>query len=119
MVKVKLVEPLSGMLAAPNALMMTGGATTVTLALDVLPVPPSVEVTCTLLFFTPAVVPCTFREIVHDAAGARVAPERLTELEPATAVAVPLHVLVNPLGVATIRPEGSVSVNATPFSVRL
>ena len=44
------------MLAAPNALMMTGGATTVMEALEVLPVPPSVEVTCTLLFFTPAVV---------------------------------------------------------------
>ena len=44
-VKVKEVEPFSGTLAAPNALMITGGDTTVTLALDVLPVPPSVEVT--------------------------------------------------------------------------
>ena len=45
MVKVRLVEPFSGMLAAPNALIMTGGATTVIEALDVLPVPPSVDVT--------------------------------------------------------------------------
>ena len=45
MVKVKLVEPFSGMLAAPKALMITGGATTVIDALEVLPVPPSVEVT--------------------------------------------------------------------------
>ncbi len=47
MVKVKLVEPFSGMLAAPNALMITGGATTVICAFDVLPVKPptSVEVT--------------------------------------------------------------------------
>src|SRR5260370_39316794 len=45
MVKVNEVVPLSGMLAAPNALMITGGATTVILALEVLPVPPSVEVT--------------------------------------------------------------------------
>src|SRR5262249_4643197 len=57
MVKVKLVEPFSGIEAAPKALMITGGATTVIEAFAVLPVPPSVEVTCTLLFFTPAVVP--------------------------------------------------------------
>jgi hypothetical protein len=56
-VKVSEVEPFSGMLAAPNALAIVGGATTVIEALDVLPVPPSVEVTWTLLFFTPAVVP--------------------------------------------------------------
>ena len=45
MVKVSEVEPFSGMLAAPNALMITGGPTTVMLAFDVLPVPPSVDVT--------------------------------------------------------------------------
>ena len=45
MVKLSDVEPFSGMLAAPNALMITGGPTTVIDALDVLPVPPSVEVT--------------------------------------------------------------------------
>jgi len=38
------VEPFSGMLAAPNALMITGGATTVMEAFEILPVPPSVEV---------------------------------------------------------------------------
>src|SRR5713226_1778642 len=92
MVKVRLVEPVSGMLAAPNALMITGGATTVMLALEVFPVPPSVEVTCTLLFFTPAVVPVTFT------------------------VAVPPQVLDNPLGVATTRPAGRLSVKAIPVS---
>ena len=45
MVKLKLVEPFSGMLAAPKALMITGGPTTVIDALEVLPVPPSVDVT--------------------------------------------------------------------------
>ena len=40
------------MLAAPNALMITGGATTVIEAFVVLPAPPSVEVTWVLLFFT-------------------------------------------------------------------
>jgi len=44
MVKLREVEPFSGMLAAPNALMITGGATTVMEAFEMLPVPPSVEV---------------------------------------------------------------------------
>lgn len=56
MVKLRLVVPFSGMLAAPKALTMVGGPTTVSDAFDVLPVPASVEVTLTLLFFTPAVV---------------------------------------------------------------
>ena len=38
-VKLREVEPPSGMLAAPKDLMITGGATTVMLALEVLPVP--------------------------------------------------------------------------------
>jgi hypothetical protein len=50
-VKVSEVEPFSGMLAAPNALPIAGGATTVTEAVDVFPVPPSFEFAATLLFF--------------------------------------------------------------------
>src|SRR6266700_4974628 len=115
MVNVKLVEPPSGMLAAPNALMITGGATTVMEALDVLPGPPSVEVTCTLLFLAPAVVPVTFTLKVHEALVAKVAPASVTLPEPAVAVIVPPpHDPVRPFGVATTRPAGSVSVNATP-----
>jgi hypothetical protein len=44
-VKLKLVEPFSGMLAAPNAFARVGAATTVMEALEVFPVPPSVELT--------------------------------------------------------------------------
>src|SRR5712671_1468325 len=106
MVKVSEVEPFSGMLAAPNALIMTGGATTVIEALEVFPAPPSVEVTWTLLFFTPAVVPCTFTETVQLALAANVPPDKLTEPEPATAVAVPPQVLLSALGVAITRPAG-------------
>src|SRR4029077_15469866 len=106
------------MLAAPKALMITGGATTVIDAFEVLPVPALVEVAWTLLFFTPAVVPVTFTEIVQLAAGAKVAPDKLTEEDPATAVAVPLHVLVRPFGVATTNPAGRLSVKATPLIVR-
>src|SRR5882724_3678179 len=104
------------MLAAPNALMITGGATTVILALEVFPVPPSVEVTCTLLAFTPAVVPVTFTDNVQDVLIANVPADKLTVPEPATAVAVPPQVLVNPFGVATTKPAGRLSVKATPVS---
>ena len=116
MVKLSEVEPFSGMLAAPNALMITGGATTVIEALEVLPVPPSVEVTWTLLFFTPAVVPVTFTETVQEALAARVPPERLTLEDPTTAVAVPPQVLFNAFGVAITRPAGRLSVKAMPVS---
>src|SRR6476646_9977546 len=119
MVKVRLVEPFSGIEAAPNALIMIGGATTVMEALEVLPVPPSVDVTCTLLFFTPAVVPVTFTETVHDALAARVPADKLMLPDPAPAVAVPPHVLFKALGVATTRPAGRVSVNAMPVSARV
>src|SRR5262249_60193353 len=77
MVKLKLVEPFSGIEAAPKALMITGGPTTVIDAFEVLPTPPSGEGTCTLLFLTPAVVPWTSTEAVQDALGASVPPDRL------------------------------------------
>ena len=51
------------------------------------------------------------------ALAAKVPPERLMLPEPATAVAVPPHVLFKALGVATTRPAGRLSVNAIPFSV--
>src|SRR5580704_6979009 len=109
------------MLAAPKTLMITGAETTVRLAFEVLPVPPSVEVICTLLFFTPAVVPVTFTENVHDdpAAGEAVSvpPERLTAPLPAVAVIVPApQVPARPLGVEITKPAGKLSVNATPLS---
>src|SRR6185437_8593586 len=111
MVKLNEVDPFSGMLAAPKALVMVGGPPTLTLAFEVLPVPPFVELTVTLLFLTPPVVPCTFRETVQLAPGARDAPDRLTVEDPA--VAVPPHVLFRFDGVATTKPAGRLLVNAT------
>ena len=64
----------------------------------------------------PAVVPCTFTETVQLALEASVPPVRLTLPDPATAVAVPPHVLFNALGVATTRPAGRLSVKAIPVS---
>src|SRR5882724_12861454 len=117
MVKVNDIVPFSGMVAAPNALMITGGPATVTLAFDVLPGPLSVAVTCTLLFCIPTAVPFTFTLTVHEAPAARVAPARLAEPEPAVAVIVPPpHDPANPFGVATTRPAGRLSVNAMPVS---
>ena len=118
MLKVSEVLPPTKMLAAPNALVMAGGAIafTVTEAVEVFPVPPLVELTVTELFFIPAVVPVTFSPIAQEDEVASVDPERLTEPDPATAVTVPLQVLVKLLGVATTNPAGSVSVNPTPVS---
>jgi hypothetical protein len=118
MVKVTEVEPFSGMLAAPKALLMVGGATTVIDALEVFPVPALVDVTWTLLFFTPAVVPCTFTETVQLAFLISVAPLKDTDEDPSTALAVPPHVLFRLLGVVTTSPAGRLSVKATPFRVR-
>jgi hypothetical protein len=116
MLNVSDVLPFNGMLAAPKTVLKVGGPTTVKLAFDVLPLPPSIEVTATLLFFTPPVVPVTFNEIVQVVFGARVAADSVTDDDPATAVAVPVHVLFKALGVAITKPAGSVSVNAIPVS---
>jgi len=135
MKNVNCVEPFSGMLAGPSScglangfrtcagpdrspklFWIVGGDTTVTLALEVLPAPPSVEVTVTLLFCAPAAMPVTFSDSAHDPLTAKVAPDKLTEVLPGTAVSVPPHVLVTPLGVDTTSPAGRVSVKATLVS---
>lgn len=113
-----MVELFSGMLAALNALIITGGATTVMEAFDVLPVPAFVEVAWTLLFFTPAVVPVTLTMTVQLAPGASVWPVRLTLEAPPVAVMVPVQVPPTLGGVATTSPAGRLSVNAAPLMVR-
>src|SRR5437660_6436005 len=59
MVKVAVVVPFSVIFAAPNALLIVGGATTFTVAvLLVAPVPPAVELSAPVVFFTsPSTVP--------------------------------------------------------------
>ena len=117
--KLSEIEPFRGMLPAPKALTIAGGVTTVMLVFDVLPVPPSVEVTCTLLFLIPAVLPLIFNDTVQDAPAARVPPVKLVDEDPVTPVAVPVHVLFRLLGVATTIPAGRLSVNARPVNVTL
>jgi len=108
-VKVRLVLPFSGMVLAPKALLIVGGLMTVRLAEDVLPVPAAVESIVTLLFMTPSGEPVTFTAMVQLPT-LNVAFVKLTELDPATAVAVPPQVFVRPFGVATTSPLGSESV---------
>ena len=87
---------------------------TKSMAVEAGPLPPSVEDAVTLLFLVPTVVPRTFTEKLHEPLAARVAPERLTEVEPAATVIVPPPQLpVSPLGVATTKPDGKESVNET------
>src|SRR5579859_363626 len=57
MVKLSVLFVFNAMLVGLKALLMVGGLTTMMLAFEVLPVPATVSLTVTLLFFTPAVVP--------------------------------------------------------------
>jgi hypothetical protein len=117
-VKVSDVVPFSGIDAAPNDLVMLGGARTLRLAVAVLPVPPLVEVTALVVFVkSPEAVPVTLTEKVQELFTARAAALSVTELEPAAdAMVPPPHDPVKPFGVATSIPAGNVSVKATPES---
>src|SRR5260370_1415649 len=83
-VKVKLVLPFNGMFAAPNALLIVGGATTVRVAvLLVAPFPDSVElIVLVVLGWAPALMPVTLTEKVHvepaPGAAVKVPPLKLT-----------------------------------------
>jgi hypothetical protein len=115
--KVKEVVPFSGIVAAPNALVIAGGLATVRFAVAEFPVPPFVEVTLPVVFVKfPDAVPVTLTWTVQVLLVAMVPPVRVMVPEPATAVVVPPHVFVAPLGVATTIPTGNVSVKATPVS---
>lgn len=116
MVKVRLVVPFNGMLEAPNALLIVGGATTVIVAvLLTAPVPPLVELTApVVLFFTPAVAPVTVTVIGQLPLAAMVPP--LNEIRLGEVVVnVPEQKGVGP-AVGTVKPAGNVSVKATPVS---
>jgi len=64
-------------------------------------------------------VPWTFTETVQEALVARVPADKLTDPEPATAVAVPPQLLVRFGADATTRPAGRLSVKAIPVRLRL
>jgi len=119
MVKVNEVVPLSGILAAPKALAMLGGASTLSVAEAVPPVPPLAEVTLpVVLFCVPAAMPVTFTAKVQEELAAMLAAERLITFVPWVAVIVPPpQEPLMPLGVETTRPAGRVSLKPTPVNV--
>jgi len=86
-------------------------------ALLVAPVPPLVELTApVVLTLFPEVVGVTFTVTAHELLAEIVPPVRLIEVLPAVAVNVPpLHVLVAPGVAATCKPDGKLSVTATPL----
>lgn len=103
-VNVRLVVPFSAIVAAPNTFVIDGGLITVRLglAVDVLPLPWSLESMVTLLLYTPSLVPCTSTVMVQVPA-AKVPFAKLMVLLPAVAVTVPPHVLTMLGEVATTR----------------
>src|SRR6266849_4602592 len=97
---------------------MVGGVATVKVAvLLTAPVPPLVELTApVVLLFTPDVVPVTFTVSVQLVLIPTVPPDK--EMTPVLAAAVtdPPQVFATPGVLATVNPDGSVSLNATPAS---
>lgn len=86
-------------------------------AVAVLPVPPFVALTVpVVLTCVPAVTPVTFTENEHEPLAATLPPVKVTLEEPAAPVTVPPQEPFSPFGVATTKPEGKLSVNATPVS---
>ena len=143
--KVREVVPFSGMLAAPNALVMVGGdGGVVTVRLAVLLVAPGplslAEIGPVVLFRVAGAVAvaCTLTEMKHDplamgcgwnwildgplsreinpTAGFKLPPARLIEVEPAVAVTTPPQSLLTLGDGAITRPAGKLSVNAIPVS---
>src|SRR5581483_3724557 len=125
-VKLSVVLLLSGMVFGLNDLLMVGGATTVTVAEAVNPIPPSVDVTAlVVLACDPAVMPVTLTENVQDdpapGEAVNVPSDKLTvEGLPGglliVAVIVPLPQLPVIVVDASFSPAGRLSVNATPLS---
>lgn len=114
-VNVSVEVPVGAMELGKKDLLIEGGATTVTDALAVFPVPPFVEVTVpVVLFFTPAVAPVTVTLKVQLPLAAIVPPLNAITLGAVT-VRVPPHCAEVEL--VTVSPVGKVSVNATPVSI--
>lgn len=108
----------SAMVAPDGETLSVSDAVTVKLAEAVLPVPPLVELAApVVLVKVPPDVPVTFNVTVQLPTAAMEPPLSEMLVVPAVAVTVPPQVEVRPLGVEMIKPEGSVSKNATPDSL--
>ena len=118
MVKVRVVVPFTATDVGLNEAAIEGADTTMrVLEVAVLPVPPLVELTApVVVVYEPAVAPVTVTGTGRLLAAATEAPVRVMVLPPVI-VSVPPPTLEVPL--VTVKPVGSVSVKATPFSVVL
>src|SRR5581483_240567 len=116
--KVSVEVPPIKMLVGLKALLIVGGAMTVSSALAVNPVPPSFEATVpVVLFFAPAVVPLTLTLRAQlPPAVAIVPPVKLMLVAAATGLYVPPQVLLVIGDASTSRPAGNVSLTATPVT---
>jgi hypothetical protein len=115
-VRVRLVLWVAKICAEPKALLIVGTRKVVMPAVPAAPEPPLVEPAVTEFICTPSSIAVTPTENVQLAPAAKVAPARMTAPDPAVAVmAPPPQLPVNPFGVDTAKPSGSVSVNATPI----
>jgi hypothetical protein len=118
MVTVRVEFVFSGIVAGAKTLAIVGGWVTVRVAvLDVVPVPPFVELTApVVLAYEPGVAESKFTEIAQLVPGAAlVPPVRPMEVLPAAPpVIVPPQVLVTPGVPATTRPDGNASLTARP-----
>jgi hypothetical protein len=89
-VKLRAVESPITIFDAANALLMTGGATTVILADAISPFPPSMDVMALVVFVLgPATFPVTLIVKTQFAAAPSAAPDRLMLLDPAVATMNP------------------------------
>jgi hypothetical protein len=111
MVKVKTVEPPTGMVPAPKALLIIGAVPTKSVALGWLLGGASAEVTAPEVFtYFPALAAVTCTEMEHELLAARVPPDSFTEFE--FICPVPAHVSeANKL--ASVTPAGKVSRKLT------
>src|SRR5207237_3033115 len=108
--KLNVLLVFSAMLVGLNDLVMAAGEATVRLALAVLPVPPLVELTFpVVLVYWPEAAPVTVTENWHWLFTAIVAPVSAIPVG-AVVVSVPPQTVAEAL--ATVKPVGSVSVNA-------
>jgi hypothetical protein len=117
-VKLNDVDTPNATDATPNPTDNTGGATTTSDELAVLPVAPLTEATVTEFVIAPAVTAVTSTEKLHDAWTATRPPVNVTVVDPTGALTAPGgHEPVTPLGSATFKPAGKESTKPTPVNI--
>lgn len=117
-VKVNALVAFKRIVVGLKAFAIERADTTVSVAVAVFPVPPWVDETAPdVLVKVPAAVPLMLTTTVQELLAATLPPVNEMLVPPAVAEALPLQLSTSPFGVATTKPAGSVSLNATPVWV--